>query len=492
MGRRPSSAAPMQSPAAADSEMGVSKILAGPNSSHSPSVERSDPPNGPMSWPIRNTFGSRRISSRIALDDGLDERQPLARHLRPPARCREHVVQSRGRSAGCPDAAWPPPWPPRPLPGAAPQTACASSAESTPAADSLSSSRRIGSRPFHSSTSADGPVGRGVRRNVAPHAKRGRLDQRRAQARPGPLHGFLDGCVDGQDVVAIDSDAGQTVPESAIHQCLGRRRLFDGEGDRVVVVLNDVDDGESPDCPQVDRLVEVPPVARPVAEGDHAHGIALPVFLREGRAGGLGDDGAQIAGDVRQDPQFDGSREIEVAPSGESGALPHRPRQYVLQPRPAHQVHDGGPAISRSTHIVGPQPVKRADRNRLLSLRGKPVRRLLATDLVEHAAEHHPPVHGQSLLRILDHRDLPSPNLMVHVDDLQAPLPGGKGCHTRRIGDKDFSGEGNSPFPSLRNTRDRIGFTPSDTFDAPRRRLGAAGSFPRTGCAPSRGCRRGR
>ena len=68
-----------------------------------------------------------------------------------------------------------------------------------------------------------------------------------------------------------------------------------------MVVLDDVDDGEPPDRAQVDGLVEVASIARPVAEGDRGHGVALPIPLGEGRAGGLGDDGAQVAGDVEGD-----------------------------------------------------------------------------------------------------------------------------------------------------------------------------------------------
>src|SRR5436190_17537700 len=65
IGRRPNSAAPIATPAMADSLIGASRTRRGPNSSYSPRAPDIAPPNGPMSWPIRNTSGSRRISSAI-------------------------------------------------------------------------------------------------------------------------------------------------------------------------------------------------------------------------------------------------------------------------------------------------------------------------------------------------------------------------------------------------------------------------------------------
>ena len=57
-GRIPVIAAPTM----ACSEMGVSQIRRGPNSSKSPTVVLNTPPAAPMSSPRQTTRGSRRIS----------------------------------------------------------------------------------------------------------------------------------------------------------------------------------------------------------------------------------------------------------------------------------------------------------------------------------------------------------------------------------------------------------------------------------------------
>ncbi len=61
-GRIPISAAPVAAPAMAASEMGVSRIRSGPNSSNMPRDTPKAPPYTPTSSPMRKTSGSRRIS----------------------------------------------------------------------------------------------------------------------------------------------------------------------------------------------------------------------------------------------------------------------------------------------------------------------------------------------------------------------------------------------------------------------------------------------
>ncbi len=55
-------AAPMAAPRIACSEMGVSRIRSGPNSSRSPTVVLNTPPAAAMSSPSITRLGSRRIS----------------------------------------------------------------------------------------------------------------------------------------------------------------------------------------------------------------------------------------------------------------------------------------------------------------------------------------------------------------------------------------------------------------------------------------------
>ena len=61
-GRMPVIAAPIAAPTIACSEIGVSQIRVGPNSSNRPTVVLNTPPASPMSSPRHTTVGSRRIS----------------------------------------------------------------------------------------------------------------------------------------------------------------------------------------------------------------------------------------------------------------------------------------------------------------------------------------------------------------------------------------------------------------------------------------------
>ena len=65
MGRVPTIAAPTDAPMMDASEMGVSQIRSGPNSSTSPAYWPKTPPR-PRSSPSAQTSGSRRISSAMA------------------------------------------------------------------------------------------------------------------------------------------------------------------------------------------------------------------------------------------------------------------------------------------------------------------------------------------------------------------------------------------------------------------------------------------
>jgi hypothetical protein len=62
MGFNPVMAAPMAAPKIACSEIGVSRMRRGPNSSNNPTVALNTPPAAPMSSPRNTTFSSRRIS----------------------------------------------------------------------------------------------------------------------------------------------------------------------------------------------------------------------------------------------------------------------------------------------------------------------------------------------------------------------------------------------------------------------------------------------
>ena len=86
-GRRPVIAAPMAAPRMACSEIGVSHMRSGPNSSNRPAAVLNTPPAAPMSSPRHTTEGSRRISRAMPSDTAsryvVRSAMPS---LRPPTR----------------------------------------------------------------------------------------------------------------------------------------------------------------------------------------------------------------------------------------------------------------------------------------------------------------------------------------------------------------------------------------------------------------------
>lgn len=136
-------------------------------------------------------------------------------------------------------------------------------------------------------------LGRVVGRGVGAHPVRERLDQHRPLAPARPLQRGAGHRQTGQDVVAVDPDAGEAVPLRALverHPHL----LLGGLGDRPLVVLAEEDDRGVVDRGEGERLRDVALAGGAVAEvGDHgAVGAVLrhPHGVTDGVQGLRADD----------------------------------------------------------------------------------------------------------------------------------------------------------------------------------------------------------
>jgi hypothetical protein len=143
------------------------------------------------------------------------------------------------------------------------------------------------------------------------------LDEGRAAAAPGALDGLARGLGDGQDVVAVDLDAGQAIRRRAA----GDGRVAAGVGERdlggELVVLADEQDGQLPDRGHVQPLVEGPVVDRAVAEEGDRHPVRAQEPGAVAGAGRLEDGGSD---DPARAHQADLGREQVHAPPASSGA----------------------------------------------------------------------------------------------------------------------------------------------------------------------------
>ena len=84
-----------------------------------------------------------------------------------------------------------------------------------------------------------------------------RLDERRAVAAAGALHGLARDPVAGDGVAPVDDHAGNAVSLGAIGDVLGWHLLLPRHADREPVVLDEEDHRELVDGREVQRLVEV-------------------------------------------------------------------------------------------------------------------------------------------------------------------------------------------------------------------------------------------
>ena len=245
----------------------------GPNSSSSPCVPCSEPPNAPTSWPM---IEDARIAPHL-LRDRLDDRLGLGQAARRLAGWRRETVtrtprraQARpGRRRAAPRA--------RPAPSA---TSCldlgsqALAASARPASPRASSALGLAARADRATPSGPGRGGRSPRRR--PSGRAGARSAPRSGVGPSPRARPRDRLADGRphrlDVVAVHHHAGDAVAGRAVHdrrRQVARRRL----GDRPAVVLADVDDRQPPAGRQVDVLVEVAAIGRAVAEGADADAV---------------------------------------------------------------------------------------------------------------------------------------------------------------------------------------------------------------------------
>ena len=106
------------------------------------------------------------------------------------------------------------------------------------------------------------------------------LHQRRSHAGAGAVHRLADGLVYGQDAVAVDGDAGQSVACAAVRDVLDLAHLRLARAHGVEVVLADVNARQAERRGDVQRFVEGPFVRRAVAEKAHRHLTRLAQFGR--------------------------------------------------------------------------------------------------------------------------------------------------------------------------------------------------------------------
>ncbi len=129
---------------------------------------------------------------------------------------------------------------------------------------------------------ADGAVGLG-------------LDQRRALAGAGALDGGARNLEHGEDVVAVDRDAGDAIGGGLAGDLGIEGRLGERRRRGVEIVLADEDDRRLLDAGEVHRLVEAAVVDRAVAEEGDADVVAALGPGADAGAGGVADAGGDDA-----------------------------------------------------------------------------------------------------------------------------------------------------------------------------------------------------
>src|SRR5690606_7733507 len=283
-GRRPYAAAPMAAPTISDSVSGVSNTRMGPNSSISPSVTRKTPPRTPTSWPRTNTRSSRRISSAsaswIASRNVLTATGPRSPSLREhvPHQIRRFGIRSRFRVGdGFVDIR-------RELP---PQLLVVRLGQDAAGQGVLPQlAHRIVlllALYFRRIPVLAVVVVAGVRREPV-HLG---LDKRGPFAAARPVHRFLHGAVDGENVRAVYGHAGEAVPLGPDGHVFHRHLLFTGNGNGVAVVFAEENDRQLVDAGKVHAFVHVAFVGRAFAVGGPDDDVVAPQLGRVRDARGV-------------------------------------------------------------------------------------------------------------------------------------------------------------------------------------------------------------
>ncbi len=115
------------------------------------------------------------------------------------------------------------------------------------------------------------------------------LDQGRPAAAAGAVDGLVRGLRDGQDVVAVDLDAGQAVALGAAGDAGVAAGVLERDLGGELVVLADEQHGQLPDAGHVQPFVEGAVVHGAVAEEGHGHAVGFEELEAVAGAGGLED-----------------------------------------------------------------------------------------------------------------------------------------------------------------------------------------------------------
>jgi hypothetical protein len=124
-------------------------------------------------------------------------------------------------------------------------------------------------------------VGVGVRLDAVGEG----FDDGGAAAGAGAVRGPGDGGVDGRGVVAVDAHTGRAVAGGLVGEGAGGGLFGEGDADRVLVVLDQEDDGRAAYGRVVDGFVEVALAGGAVADVGEGDGVVAA------HAGGVGESG---------------------------------------------------------------------------------------------------------------------------------------------------------------------------------------------------------
>ena len=110
---------------------------------------------------------------------------------------------------------------------------------------------------------------------MGPGAIGSAFEQGRPSSAAGAAHGFARGLVNGQHVVAVEVDAGDSVARATISHAGVAGSVCEGHLGRILVVFADEENGQLPDSRHVEPFVKSSVVDGSVAEKCDGHVIAL-------------------------------------------------------------------------------------------------------------------------------------------------------------------------------------------------------------------------
>src|SRR5579884_2199476 len=391
-GRRPAMQRPTAAPSMPASASGLSTHRPGPNRSRRPAVARKTPPARPTSSPSTSTVSSRasstwsasftastRQSSRT-VGLALAQLGELRRRVGVGVREEERRVR-RGLGLRLGDRR------PHRLLGRRAHARRAllveeaeTAQEGLVAPDALPPARLL--HPLGVDVRA-----RVVRRRVGSGAVVHCLEERGTAARPRALDRLPRRLVDGEDVEAVDANAGHPVPDRLVGERRGARLRSERRRDREAVVVADEHERRLHDGGEVRPLLERPLGRRAVAE-DHHRDAGLPLqLLPPGEAGRVRHVRPHRHADRRDVPLE------RVPPAGRMSAPPLQDRRR----RQAAHEPDRRLAVAREDPVLGGEREGGAGLDRLVvpgdRVRADPALTVVHDrPLVEHAEQDHAPV----------------------------------------------------------------------------------------------------